>query len=87
MSATHAGIVLVELTGVEPGGNAEVVAHVPRDQSVHTEAHLAPGGGDDPRLDFIALDAVESRRLMRLIEDAERNQEKPPFTFAASVKR
>ncbi len=79
VTAADAGRRIVELASVEAGGEADVVAQAIGKESVYAGAELAPGGGDNARLDLVALDAVIGRRLVRYVEDAERDEEQAAF--------
>ncbi len=79
VSAADPGRRIVELAGVEPGREPDVVPEPSADQAVHADPKLAPGRRNDARLDLIAKDAIVSRRLVGLVEDAERDEEQPAF--------
>src|SRR6266850_1103475 len=77
MAAADAGVLLVQFSGIESGGKAEVVSEALPDQSVDAESELAPGGRDDARFHLVALHAIVGGRFVRFVEDAERNEEQP----------
>ena len=64
-----------ELEGVQRRRHEEAVAPAVADLAVDAGADLEPGGRHDHGVDERALDAVVDRRLVTLVEDADRHQQ------------
>ena len=64
-----------ELGGVERRHHVGAIAPAAADLAVHAGADLEPRGRDDDRVDERPLDAVEDRRLVALVDDADRHQQ------------
>ena len=53
----------------------KAAAKLPRDR----RATRPPGGGDDSGFNWVALDAIKCRRLVRFVENADRDQKQSGF--------
>ena len=75
LPAVAQALVGAELGGVQRRGDVGAVAPAAADLAVHAGADLEPRGRDDHRVDQRPLDAVEDRRFVPLVDDADRHQQ------------
>ena len=64
-----------ELRGVERRHHVRAVRERRADAAVDAGADIEPRRGDDDGVDERALDAVEDRRLVPLVDDPDRDQQ------------
>ena len=76
----------VNSAGVEWRDDVRAIAPAAADLAVHARADLEPRRRDDDRVDEGALDAVVDRRLVPLVDDADRHQQHPGADVERAVR-
>src|SRR5207237_675861 len=66
-----------EPVGVEAGHSVELVAKPLGELAEDADAGFAPGAGNDELVDVRAIDAVEARRLVVDVDDADGHEDEP----------
>ena len=80
-------LVGVEFRRIERRDDERAIAPAAADLTVHAGADVEPRGGDDHRVDERPLDAVEHRRLVPLVDDADRHQHHPGADVERSIEQ
>ena len=70
----NSGAGIAELAGVRRSDNSSVVFQSIEHAALQRQPKFSPGRGNNARLNFVALHAVEDRRLVVLVQHARRNQ-------------
>ena len=65
---------VVKLSGIESSRNPDVIFQSLRELTVKLQTAFTPGARDNARFDEIAFHAIVSRRLVRFVEYAKRDQ-------------
>ena len=59
---------------IEPRRHVGLERHTAAEIAEHADANIAPGRRNDHGIDECPLDAVERRRLMAFVDDADRDE-------------
>ena len=86
MRATNAETRFVYFAGIKTGGETDIVVEAAGEPAVHPNPAFAPGGRDDACLDVVAKHAIESRRLVILVQESQRNQHQTGFKIERVVE-
>jgi len=76
---------VVKLSGIESGRNPDVIFQSLRELTVKLQTAFAPGARDNSRFDEVAFHAIVSRRLVRFVEYAKRDQKQPALDVEGIV--